>query len=240
MAKTTDLADGDARLAWSNLIERYAPQGSTDLIHLTGEFNNCILDSSHGDPDVWFIKLETIRSRLSSIDTKYTKEDYKVVAHIVNNLPEEDSDLVTLVESMTTTITLVELKSKNRTFYTRKLKTLKLGDELALAAVYKQFKGLCRKCGKQGHKASECRNKDPMQNKGIKCFNCNRYAGHIARDCPEPKREVKMKNKSNESGMFVGICQENGPKDPVVLSEVATSIKLCRQLFLISNFSVVL
>ena len=60
MAKTTDLADGDARLAWKNLTDRYAPQGSTDLIHLTGEFNNCILDSSHGDPNVWFIKLETI------------------------------------------------------------------------------------------------------------------------------------------------------------------------------------
>jgi len=33
MAKTVDLADGDARLAWKNLTERYAPQGSTDLIH---------------------------------------------------------------------------------------------------------------------------------------------------------------------------------------------------------------
>jgi len=30
LAKTADLADGDARLAWTNLIERYAPQGSTD------------------------------------------------------------------------------------------------------------------------------------------------------------------------------------------------------------------
>ena len=119
---------------------------------------------------------------------------------------------------MTTTVTLGDLKSKIRTFYTRKLKTLKSGDELALLAVYKQFKGLCQKCGKQGHKALECRNKDPMQNKGVKCFNCNRYAGHIARDCPEPKREFKKKSKPNKSGMFVGICQDNKPSsDPVAL-----------------------
>ena len=38
----TDLPDGDARLAWKNLMQRYAPQGSSDLIHLSGEFNNCV------------------------------------------------------------------------------------------------------------------------------------------------------------------------------------------------------
>jgi hypothetical protein len=76
MAKTEELKDGDARIAWKNLLDRYAPQGSTDLIHLTGEFNNCVLDNSRSDPDLWFIKIEDIRRRLASIDAKYSKEDY--------------------------------------------------------------------------------------------------------------------------------------------------------------------
>jgi hypothetical protein len=93
LAKTTTLADGDARLAWKNLNDRYAPQGSTDLIHLTGEFNNCCLESATEDPDLWFIRLEVIRSRLSATNPKYTKEDYEVVALIVNKLPTEYSEL---------------------------------------------------------------------------------------------------------------------------------------------------
>jgi hypothetical protein len=41
-------------------------------------------------------------------------------------------------------------------------------------------------------------------NKGVKCFNCNKHAGHIARDCPEPKKDKITSTK--ETGMFVGCC----------------------------------
>ena len=227
MAKTVDLKDGDARLAWKNLTNCYAPQGFTDLIHLTGEFNNCVLESPSEDPDVWFIKLETIRSRLSCIDVKYAKADYEVVAHIVNKLPEEYSELVTLVEGMTTTITLVKLKSKIRTFSTRKLKDSKSSNEIALLIINKSFTGICRKCGKQGHKAADCRSRDVTTNKNVKCFNCNRYAGHIARDCPEPKRQPKQQqqqHKSNESGMFVGMA-DKANKANVTTNETSSKPK---------------
>ena len=111
---------------------------------------------------------------MSAIGAAYVKADYEMVAHVVNKLPEEYSELITLVEGTTTTITLVDLKSKVRTFYTRKLKDSKAGNNLALAA-FKQFKGLCRKCGKQGHKAADCRSKESSTPfKGIKCYNCNR------------------------------------------------------------------
>jgi hypothetical protein len=45
--------------------------------------------------------------------------------------------------------------------------------------------------------------------KKLKCFNCNKYAGHVAKDCPEEKKEKKKKNKEDdkekETQMFVGM-----------------------------------
>ncbi len=213
MAKTKGLKDGDARIAWKNLCDRYAPKGSTDLNHQTGELNNCVPDSPRSDPDLWFIKLDVIRNCLTSIGTKYTKEDFELVAHVINKLPNEYSELITTIESLSTTITLVDLQSKVQAFYTRKLKDRKSGNELALFP--KMFKGICRKCGKQGHRAKDCRSTPKEEpKKGVKCYNCNKYAGHIAKDCPEPKKlrlpvQEQQREQPLENGMFVGLCLDD-------------------------------
>lgn len=51
-------------------------------------------------------------------------------------------------------------------------------------------------CGKQEHRANDRRGSNGGNGKrdmsGIKCYNCNKYAGHISRDCPEPRRERKQ------------------------------------------------
>ena len=38
--------------------------------------------------------------------------------------------------------------------------------------------------------------------KKLKCFNCNKYAGHISKDCPNKKWDADSAVK--ETGMFVG------------------------------------
>ena len=75
LAKTADLADGDARLAWKNLTDRYAPHGWTDLIHLTGEFNNSVFGKRNGGsrPLVHSIgsdKVQTILNRRKVRETR--------------------------------------------------------------------------------------------------------------------------------------------------------------------------
>ena len=67
-----------------------------------------------------------------------------------------------------------------------------------VAAVFKTvFKGNCRKCGRRGHKASDCtsgggggRTGKRRAGTGFrgKCNKCGR-PGHMARDCPESKHE---------------------------------------------------
>ena len=55
-----------------------------------------------------------------------------------------------------------------------------------------------------------------MPFKGIKCFNCNRYAGHIARDCPKPRRIPRHpKAKTAETGMFVGMANKIATFSPL-------------------------
>ena len=211
-AKTKDLIDGNAFMAWKNLCDRYAPHGVSDLIQLSADFSNCGLESN--DPDEWFIKLDLIRDRMTQINIKFEKEDEEVIAHILNKLPPEYSEVVTNVEGMSS-MTLRDVKAKIRAFYKRKLKDKQTTQEHAMYANGK-FKGDCRNCGKQGHKASECHSKSNVagdkgqkeKKSGIKCFNCNKYAGHYAKDCPESKKK-KATDEKKETGMFVGMCVQD-------------------------------
>ena len=211
MAKTKSLIYGDAFKAWENLRSRYAPHGTSDLIQLSGDFNKCKLDNEKIDPEEWFIELDTISSKMMQIDESFGKKDAEMIAHIIDALPKGYSEVVTVVEGMSS-LTLQELKAKIRAFYKRRFKNEKDKNELALFAGGK-FKGNCKNCGKQGHKAAECRSKSNTAgdkskvNQGVKCFNCNKFAGHYARDCPESKRN-KNENTKTETGMFIGMMIE--------------------------------
>ena len=219
-AKTTDLQDGDAFLAWKYLTDRYSPNQTSDLIALSGQFNKCSLKSKYTDPDEWFIELELLRTQMRLINTKFTKQDEELIAHILDKLPLEYSEVVTTVEGQTT-MTLDDLKSKIRVFYKRKFKCESTDAKEIALIMHPKFKGTCRNCGRQGHRANKCRSRPAGSKlekpktiatvgKGLKCFNCNKFAGHLSKDCPEPRCETtSTKSKeSNKTGMFVGVCKE--------------------------------
>ena len=62
--------------------------------------------------------------------------------------------------------------------------------------------------GKLCHMASDCQVKKSVykcksfMNNGDKWFNCNNQAGHIVKDCAEPKKNSK--SSTRETGIFVG------------------------------------
>ncbi len=62
----------------------------------------------------------------------------------------------------------------------------------------RRFKGGCRKCGKQGHKASDCRS----GKKGV-CLYCGED-GHFAKNCPK-----NVDNKATLTGMFVRMVEHS-------------------------------
>ena len=212
-ARTQDLKDGDAFLAWNNLCERYAPQEMTNLVQLSTDYKLCTMENNN--PDTWFNKMDTLQNQMTQINPKYEKEDGEVIAHILCKLPSEYSDIDTAVEGMSS-MTLRDIKAKIQAFHKHKIVGNKSASELAMF-VGGKFKGDCHNCGKQGHKASECCSKSNVagdkghkdKKTGIKCFNCNKFAGHYAKDCPE-KKKTKVSDKKIETRMFVGKCvQEN-------------------------------
>jgi len=49
--KTTDYKDGDSRLAWKRLTDKFAPKKAPNKLELKMEFNKCVLKNASQDPD---------------------------------------------------------------------------------------------------------------------------------------------------------------------------------------------
>nr|XP_022901006.1 uncharacterized protein LOC111414058 [Onthophagus taurus] len=56
----------------------------------------------------------------------------------------------------------------------------------------------CFNCGKGGHQAKNCRDKD----KGLKCFKCDNF-GHIAKECEREKPQRKNSNRDETKELYV-------------------------------------
>jgi hypothetical protein len=214
-------ANGDARNAIKRLDEKYARQDSASLMELLQEFTGCKLESTSVDPDAWFLKLDGINEKLRNIQDDYAKKDYEIKAHLLGNLPEGYEDVETKCGGNEASMTVedIEREISNKWKRSHKKQADKKAENsknMAMTAegdkkgggrkFTKKFKGRCRKCGKQGHKKSECRS----DKKGV-CFNCGED-GHFAKDCPKPKKNDEDKKSSEGTGMFVGMAHHVSKK----------------------------
>ncbi|KAI2510706.1 hypothetical protein MHU86_3654 [Fragilaria crotonensis] len=89
---------------------------------------------------------------------------------------------------------------------------------------WRQFKGKCNKCGKQGHKARDCKSNEERNGGNVKngngvqnsfsgkCYKCGQV-GHRAQHC---------KTQGNDSGMFVGMAihETRNREEPMVQNDI--------------------
>ncbi len=88
---TTDQPDGNCKLAWDRLVNKYAPQTSPLYIKPEKDFANSKLADATKDPDNLITGLEYMRTKMNklTISGKSNMTDVDVIIHVLSNLPED-------------------------------------------------------------------------------------------------------------------------------------------------------
>ena len=148
--------DGDAKLAWDNLYERFEPTTGAEKIRLKSEFQKMRINDATEDPDIWINKLETLHRRLKSLGVDMSDEDFEI--HVLNNLPKEYEGTIQLCEEEldTSSLTITTMKKRIRARFTRLNKEYSKSNESVALIMKNKFKGMCSNCGKIGHKGADC------------------------------------------------------------------------------------
>ena len=106
-AVTDDLLDGNAMLAWKNLVVKYKSKINATKMQLKQEFAQSSLDKTKKYPDEWITVLKCLQQRLKTMRHIISDED--LIMHILNNLPDEYKSLVEQMEMILGTSLMLKI-----------------------------------------------------------------------------------------------------------------------------------
>ena len=194
--KSDEYPEGNCKSAWDRLFAKYAPKSVPSLLKMKREFANSRLEEEYTHPESWIASLENIRNDMdvisSSIDESTKMSDLDFMIHVINNLHESYDVILDGLENRLMLkkgdpqkLTLEDLRAKLNGQYERieerekeKEKKEIVLDTALSAQLGRQFKGICNKCGKYGHKGDS-----PLcPENELKCYYCGK-ASHFKRDC---------------------------------------------------------
>jgi gag-polypeptide of LTR copia-type len=118
-SRTSTLPEGDAKLAWKNLVSKFEPVTKSNLIRVKKEFVECKLEGTHQDPDQWIQSLETMKRKLEILGQGMSEMD--LIIHILHNLPPEYENTQELLENEleNDNVNLDKVKEKLRSKFER-------------------------------------------------------------------------------------------------------------------------
>ena len=195
---TSDQPDGNCKLAWERLTSKYQPKSTPSYIQLKKDFANSKLPSLDTRPDEWMSELESLRTEMNKIQIrgKTAMSEVDLIIHILSNLPEEYevavSELERKLKDDSVQLSMEDIRETLGSRFDRIVKNYEAKkEELAFAAFKKQFKGLCGKCGKYGHKSTECPNQEAGRAEQHKFQGTCWVCGEKARKCPNKKNKER-------------------------------------------------
>ncbi len=74
-------------------VMKFAERDESNLTELLQEFTSCKLVSTEIDPDIWFLKIDSINTKLKSINKGYDKKYYEMREHLLGNVAASYEDV---------------------------------------------------------------------------------------------------------------------------------------------------
>lgn len=162
--KTSDLADGNATLAWRFLCNKFKPKSAPSHLALKNEFYCKVLKKASQDPNIWLTELEDLKVQM--LHTGSNISDDKLMEHMLDNLLKEYEVVLSKLEDklgdVNNPLTISEIWS-TLNFKFQQIKWGKtpnpsnaIDNETNIALFAGGFKGKCNKCGEWEHKGAQC------------------------------------------------------------------------------------
>jgi hypothetical protein len=149
LCRSEILPDGDAKLAWDNLIAKFEPRIKSSLIQLKKQFLENKLRDSNQDPDQWIQSLEGMQRKLQILGHKIPEMD--MIIHILHNLTKEYDTIAKILENDldNNLASLGRVKEKLRARFEKIQKTRPNQDGALMVKDIRlgKYKGLCSFCG---------------------------------------------------------------------------------------------
>ena len=168
-------AGGHFPKAWKSLINRYEDQDTIDAADLKQKYYDEKMKEDE-QPSYFIDRMKKLRKRLAN-EMSYTMTDNEFMKDMLAKLPRGSGDnnlgpyqvlkrfVIEKIENALISFSIEDLVAELDRVY-RDIngdeeeegsdKEEKKGDDTAYAGFTKQFKGMCRNCGKIGHMARHC------------------------------------------------------------------------------------
>ena len=85
---TPEQPDGNCKIAWQKLTQKYLPKTAPSYIKLKKEFANSTLGNTSTPPDEWVSELESLRNQMNAIyiPNQSDMTEVDLIIHILSNL----------------------------------------------------------------------------------------------------------------------------------------------------------
>jgi hypothetical protein len=190
-SKSENWPNGNFAQAWMNLKRKYKPRTVAEVTRVKRNYVNATMKKGQ-DPDSFIDYLEQIRIQMRELEMPVTDDEF--IVDLMSKLSNEYENVIDKINNCIDSgdnINIETIRDMNnkipyqgRKQFQREDEDSDLDDEEDEEKAFyasDQFKGRCYKCGKQGHKGSDCQT-------GLICFNC-RKKGHQSYDCKAKKKE---------------------------------------------------
>ncbi|KAI2500191.1 hypothetical protein MHU86_14266 [Fragilaria crotonensis] len=186
-------AEETANDMWKALKSRYDSKKTKDLVKATTQLEKCYMKNDMEDPHMWILELERLNREVGKCENGTMRSQEQMQATILARLPKRRYEAVITSlngkigrEGMDHQDFVEEIAGHYQMFIEpfkgriQEKRDEKGGDRnqkhLALTTTggrnsWRQFKGKCNKCGKQGHKARDCKSNEERNGGNVKNGN---------------------------------------------------------------------